>query len=51
MDQIFMGIGIGCVVFTTGFLLALGAFAGVKAASVFFGPIKSESNTSVFFKD
>lgn len=48
MEQFLIGLGIGSAIFTTGFLLALGAFAGTKAASFFFGSI---SIKNVHFKD
>lgn len=51
MQTFMSGVGIACVIFTTGFLLSLGWFAGIRAAAYCFGPTHTDHNYNVHVKD
>lgn len=47
MSEFLQGVGVACAIFGTGFFLAIGWFAGVKAGAWAFGPHRFEHNYNV----
>lgn len=45
-ETFWLGMGVATAIYTTGFLLTLGAWAGIKAASWLFGPMNVNIGTT-----